>query len=358
MTKTGFHTALIIPTGIGAGIGGFGGDAMVLLPMLASLCDTVITHPNVANAACFQTLPPNTMYVEGYGLDQFFRGAWQLVPVRQNRVGVIWDSGISTDMEILHRNTIAAVETVYGVEITGIAATREPVKLQLQHEGSGRSAGRIENPWILLEAAQQLIHMGATSLAVCCLMPDPEESGYQEGQGVDPIAGLEAMISHLLVSTFQLPSAHAPVFPYDQALPVTDALVDPRTASEFMVSTFLPCVLTGLSKAPRFYPASSHPHGLEINDLSALLVPADALGGFPVLAALERRIPVLAVENNQTVMQCTPDTLKIPSGIQRCRNYMEALGHLVALKQGISLPRHFYREPVSSASVEPAYTSA
>lgn len=327
---------------------------MVLLPLLASICDTVITHPNVANAACFQTLPPNVLYVEGYALDQFFRGAWTLAPVRQNRVGVIWDSGIPEDMAMLHRNTMAAVETVYGVSLVSMEPTASPVRLRLLTGESGRSTGVVANPEVLLATAQTLIEQGATALAVCCLMPEAgdeaEDSAYKSGAGVDPISGLEAMISHLLVSHFKLPVAHAPVFPYELALPVRDHAVDPRAASEFIVSTFLPCVLTGLAKAPQYGTTLERPaHALDVSQLSALVVPGDALGSIPVLAAVERGIAVFAVANNRTVMQCPPEALGLEAKVTQCANYMELLGRLVAMKAGITLPRHF-EVPVGTAS--------
>ncbi len=346
MKKLPFNTALIIPTGIGASIGGFGGDAMTLLPLLSAISDNVITHPNVANAACFQTLPPNTLYVEGYALDQFFQGEWSLTPVRQNRVGILWDSGIAPEMEILHRNAIAAVETVYGVEVVDFVKTEKPVSLGLTISEAGRSAGEIQNPDVLLKAGEKLLKRGATALAVCCLMPEVLESlenqTYQSGEGVDPIGGIEAMISHLMVSQFQVPAAHAPIFPYEEALPVIDHLVDPKAASEFMVSTFLPCVLTGLAKAPQFETSkASNRAGITVQDISALVVPGNALGSIPVLSAIERNVPILAVQNNQTVMDCPPEALGLEQSVVQCANYMEALGYLIALKEGISLPKHF-----------------
>lgn len=356
MPTAGFNAAVIIPTGIGASIGGFGGDAMTLLPLLASVCDTVITHPNVANAACFQQLPSNTLYVEGYALDRFFKGDWSLVPSRQNRIGILWDSGIPHDMEVLHRNTIAAVETVYGVSVTGLEKTRTPVQSQVLAGESGRSTGLLTNPEVLLEAGRRLLEKGATALAVCCLMPDvedkAEEAAYLQGEGVDPIAGLEAMISHFLVSKLQVPAAHAPVFPYEKALPITDELVDPRAASEFIVSTFLPCVLTGLSRAPQFRAAAPQPGDLRIQHLSALLVPGDALGGIPVLAALERNIPILAIQNNESAMACPPDALGLEDKVIRCQNYLEAIGWLVALKAGIFPPKHITAPSAVTATLQ------
>ena len=337
--RPAFNVALLIPTGVGAAIGGYGGDGMTLLPLFASVCDMVITHPNVANAAMFQTLPENVLYVEGYAMDRFCAGDWALQPVRQNRVGVIWDSGIPEDMAMLHHNTIDAVRTVYGVDIIGLEATREPVSLQLALGPSGRSAGQVANPHVLCEAADKLIAQGATALAVCCLMPselDDHTEDYSAGVGVDPIGGLEAMISHMLVARYKLPVAHAPVFTYEEAQPVRDRRVDAKAVSEFITATFLPCVLTGLRRAPQYGDS-----GLSQKELSAVVVPADALGSVPVLSAVEAGIPVLAIHQNQTAMQATAESLGLEAGIIQCATYFEALGRLVALKAGITPPPHF-----------------
>ena len=351
-----FTVAVIIPTGVAASIGGFGGDGMTLLPMLADIADWVITHPNVANAACFQRLPENTLYVEGLGLDRYFRGDWALRPVRQNRVGVIWDAGIPTDMFTLHLNTIEAVKTVYGVHVTGLQETAKPVNITSTIEASGRSSGHLQNPHVLFDAAENLIKEGAQALAVCCLMPEGEdedekaiETAYKTGAGVDPIAGLEAMISHLLVDRYQIPVAHAPVFDWDRAHPVMYQSVDPRSASEFIVSTFLPCALTGLGHgAPQFIPntpAMLGQNDLTIEHLNALIVPVDALGSVPVFACLERGIPVITIANNQTVMQANRHQLGLSTAnqlIYPCANYMEALGILHSLKHGTAIPPHIW----------------
>lgn len=337
-----FNVAVIIPTGVGASMGGFGGDAMSLLPLFASIADTLITHPNVANAACFQNLPANALYVEGYALDQFFKGQWGLTPVRNNRVGVIWDSGAEPAMRTLHQNTIAAVQTVYGVDIVGIEDTSKPVAITLTQEASGRSAGRIENPEVLIQAGEKLIAQGATALGICCVMPELANSKandtYKSGEGVDPIGGVEAMISHALVAEFKIPCAHAPVFSWEDAHPVLDRLIDPRSAAEFIAPTFLPCVLTGLAKAPQFSLQPTPQNSIDA--LSALVIPADCLGGVPVLACIEKNSPVIAVAQNKTVMGATAQALGLEKHVIPAHSYLEALGHLVALKQGITLPQH------------------
>jgi hypothetical protein len=70
---------------------------------------------------------------------------------------------------------------------------------------------------------------------------------YRRGKGVDPLAGAEAVISHLVVRTFKIPCAHAPAL---SALPL-DPHLSPRSAAEEIGYTFLPCVLAGLGKAPQ-----------------------------------------------------------------------------------------------------------
>ena len=63
----------IIPTGIGATIGGFAGDASKWARKLAKKCKLIV-NPNVVNAACFSGITDNMLYVEGYTLDEFFKG--------------------------------------------------------------------------------------------------------------------------------------------------------------------------------------------------------------------------------------------------------------------------------------------
>jgi hypothetical protein len=46
-----FNAVLLVPTGIGAEIGGHAGDATPVARLLATVCDTLITHPNVVNAS-------------------------------------------------------------------------------------------------------------------------------------------------------------------------------------------------------------------------------------------------------------------------------------------------------------------
>lgn len=342
-----FVAAMVIPTGVGASIGGFAGDATPYLNLIASVTDVLITHPNVANAAVFQKLPENTLYVEGYGLDQFIQGHWALRPVRQNRVGVVLDAGIPEDMQILHINTIHAVKSVYGVDIMGYTLTDTPIEIGCEMTPSGCSSGYLRNPEVLLAACKKLQAEGATAIALCVLLPELEkneealESSYREGSGVDPIGGIEGILSHLVVSELGIPCAHAPVFTWDKARPVTDEILDPRAAAEFIAPTFMPCVLTGLSRSPQMPPIqNAQPQDLTVNHLSAIVVPANALGGIPVLAAMAKGIPIIAVENNQTVLGVDSSCFaNAPNHnlIHRVHSYEEAAGVLQSMRLGLKL---------------------
>ena len=73
---------LMVPTGVGAEIGGHSGDAGALARLIASTCDTLITHPNVVNASDIDELPENGLYVEGSVLTRFMMGAIGLRKVR------------------------------------------------------------------------------------------------------------------------------------------------------------------------------------------------------------------------------------------------------------------------------------
>ena len=96
--------AFIIPTGIGASIGGFAGDASKYARKIANK-SKLIVNPNVVNAACFSGITENMLYLEGYSLDSFFKGDCNLIYSKNNRVGVIFDKSISNDVLNIHMNT-------------------------------------------------------------------------------------------------------------------------------------------------------------------------------------------------------------------------------------------------------------
>ncbi|MBF2079972.1 MAG: DUF3326 domain-containing protein [Synechococcales cyanobacterium T60_A2020_003] len=331
---------LIVPTGIGAAIGGYAGDALPVARAIAHVADRVITHPNVLNGAQLYWPLPNTLYVEGYGLDQLAAGHWGLRPVHANRVGLLFDQAIEPDLLLRHRQAADAAQATLGIQLTDYVVTDHPLGVTLQTAKSGATWGTITHPDSLLRAAERLIHeAGAETIAVVARFPDDLGSEalqqYRQGQGVDPLAGAEAVISHLVVRTFQVPCAHAPAL---NPLPL-DPEVSPRSAAEEIGYTFLPCVLAGLSRAPRFItPAQqgrSHPLDIWMDQIDAVIIPESACGGSAVLnLAGQPGTQIITVRENTTTMEVPPDVL----GIQavQVNSYLEALGVLVALRSGIN----------------------
>ena len=64
-------------------------------------------------------------------------------------------------------------------------------------------------------------------------------------------------------------------------------------------------------------------------------MPYDCLGGVPVLRAIEKNIPIIAVEENKTILNITPKSLGIEEKVIKVKNYQEAAGFLLAMKNGI-----------------------
>ncbi|MDY6783735.1 MAG: DUF3326 domain-containing protein [Cyanobacteriota bacterium] len=336
MNSRPFTVVVIVPTGIGASIGGYAGDALPVARAIASCCDRLIAHPNVLNGAQLYWNLPNTHYVEGYALDRFAAGQWGLQPVHQNRVGLILDRAIEPDLRLRHLQAADAARATLGIELTDFVLTDAPLGVEVRTAASGASWGTISNPGSLLRAAEVSIErMRAEAIAIVARFPDesadsPALQNYRSGSGVDPIAGAEAVISHLVVRQFQIPCAHAPAL---APLPL-DPNLSPRAAAEELGYTFLPCVLVGLSRAPQYLADSQRPspESLWADSVDAVVVPADACGGSAVLNFSRARI--IAVEDNRTAMQVSPEALGIKA--IRVNSYLEALGVLVAHRAGIS----------------------
>ncbi|MBW4625094.1 MAG: DUF3326 domain-containing protein [Brasilonema octagenarum HA4186-MV1] len=335
-----YTAILIIPTGIGAAIGGYAGDALPVAKAASQVCDRLITHPNVLNGASLYWNLPNTFYVEGYGLDKFAAGCWGLRPVHQNRIGLLLDQGIEPELRLRHLQAADAARATLGLSMTDYVITDAPLNVELRQSASGISWGTIGNPDSLLRAAEVLIKKaGAQAIAVVARFPDTldeqADQNYRQGKGVDPIAGAEAVISHLIVRTFQVPCAHSPAF-----LPSpVDSNLSPRSAAEELGYTFLPCVLVGLSRAPQFITGRSYQLSefgdIWANQVDAAIVPATACGNSALLSLSQnRRCQIITVEENHTQVDVRPQPLGIKS-IQ-VNTYLEAVGVLAALKAGIN----------------------
>lgn len=338
--KRDYTSVMIVPTGVGAAIGGFAGDALPVARALSSVVDCLITHPNVLNAAMLYWPMPNVLYVEGHALDRFAEGLWALQPVHQNMIGLVLDAGIEEDLRIRHLQVADAARASLGLPVIEYTVTDTPLEVEkwIDHK-TGQSTGRIKHPDSLLRAVQTLVNRAkVNAIAVVGRFPEDDDEDdlddYRQGKGIDVLAGVEAIISHLVVKEFRIPCAHAPAV---TPLPLSKCL-SPKSVAEEIGYTFLPCVLAGLSKAPQYLVKSQESlekGSIWASDVDSVILPRDACRGDGVLAfARKRNKPlIICVEENETVLNDTPDKLGINA--VKVANYWEALGVIAAHKAGI-----------------------
>ncbi|XP_038875667.1 uncharacterized lipoprotein syc1174_c-like isoform X5 [Benincasa hispida] len=343
--KRQYTSVMIVPTGVGAAIGGYAGDALPIARALASVVDCLITHPNVLNAAMLYWPMDNVLYVEGYALDRFAEGSWALKPVHQNRslvkqVGLVLDAGMEEELRIRHLQVADAARASLGLPVMEYVVTDTPLMVEKWIDPiTGQSTGRIRHPASLLRAVQTLMNGSKVdAVAVVGRFPDDdveETDNYRQGMGVDTLAGVEAIISHLVVKEFQIPCAHAPAL---SPTPLCTSL-SPKSAAEELGFTFLPCVLSGLSNAPQYLSKNFDSLGKDCilaNDVDSVIVPINACGGDGTLAfarSKEYKPLIIAVEENETVLSDSPMSLGIEA--VKVSNYWEAIGVVAAHKAGI-----------------------
>jgi len=160
-----------------------------------------------------------------------------------------------------------------------------------------------------------------------------ETNIYREGKGVDPISGVEAVISHLISKFLKVPCAHAPAF---NPIELNEKL-DPRAAAEEIGYTFLPSVLIGLSNAPDIVelPSKHELTSLHPEQIESIVVPNGALGGEAVLAGIEKGLNIISVKNKNT-LKVTNEFYDYPN-LFEVNNYLEAAGIILAIKKGINV---------------------
>ena len=314
-----------VPTGIGASIGGFAGDASLFAKMFADDFN-VIVNPNVVNAACFSGITNNMLYVEGWSLTQFIKGNINLIPSNNNEIGIIFDKGISNGILNVHLNTLNAVKTVYGINIIGYEITDEPCNIEFYNTSSGISSGNVINNKTLIRAGKKLLQRGAKVLAVVCKFNEPPEDNYQNGEGVDIVGGIEAVISHYITRELMVPTVHAPAF---EDITITKERVDAKAASEYITPTFLPCLLFGLQNAPLISDKKGKENNKTIttSELKALIMPFNSLGSSIVLDSIRKNIKVYAVKENKSVLNITKNKLRI-NDIIEVNTYKECFAQL------------------------------
>ncbi len=353
-----FNAVLLVPTGIGAVIGGHAGDATPVARLLGSVCDTLITHPNVVNASDINEMPANALYVEGSVVCRLLMGTAGLQPVRANRVLAVIDAHPNVLFTELAINAVNAAHASYGLLCPGVITLEPPLVMRSTYTGSTRAAGCVEDIDRLFELLDSRRgEFDAVALSSVISVPFNYHGDYfgSGGDMVNPWGGVEAMLTHAVSGRYDAPSAHSPMLESQEALDVDVGVVDPRMAAEAISMTFLQSVLKGLQRSPRIITARDawrDANVLTARDVSCLVLPQGCLG-LPTLAALEQGIPVIEVRENANLMRNDLSALPWRYGqFHSVANYWEAAGVMAALKAGISPAS--VRRPLASVPVQKA----
>jgi len=336
-----FNVVLLVPTGIGAEIGGHAGDAGPVARLIAEVSDKLLLHPNVVNASDLNEMPDNALYVEGSVLTRLLMGTVGLQPVRSNRVLIVIDNHCDELFVNAAVNAVSGARAAYGLSCPGVICLDPPIRLSAQFSPSGRSSGRVEG----MDGLCQLLddrsgQYDAVALSSVIDVPYEYHQGYFDARGglINPWGGVEAMLTHALSSMYNIATAHSPMFESREIANADPGIVDPRMAAEAISITFLPCTLKGLHRSPRIitdFEVTRQPDIITAADISCLVIPDGCLG-LPTLAALEQRIPVIAVRENFNLMKNDLSKLPwAPGHFFQVNNYWEVGGVVAAMRAGV-----------------------
>ncbi len=327
------NVVFIIPTGVGAEIGGHAGDATPAARLISSVCDRIILHPNVVNAADINEMPTNALYVDGHMLDEFLAGNIGLQTVRANKVLVAVNPTFNEKVI----NAVSACRITLGVDAE-IVVLKHPLTLRTLFDERGLATGIVKGTKKLIDQVKRLKF---DALAIITEIETPLESAlsYFDHHGVNPWGAVEAIACRPISRALRCPVAHAPIDTgqYDKL----HIVCDPRIAAEFVSVAYLFCVVKGLHKAPHWTVEKTK--GLWVNDID-LLVSPDMTFGIPHKLCIKHDIPILVVKENRTIL---------PPTLGRCikvENYMEAVGRIMCMSTGID-PRAV-RRPITNTIIQ------
>jgi len=317
------NVVLIVPTGIGAEIGGHAGDANPVAKLIGKCCDKLITHPNVVNASDINEMPDNTLYVEGSILDRFLRGEIRLKEVYYNKILLVVNKPVIPDT-INAKN--AAIVTI-GADIEIVELNTELKMVGFYKDG--KADGKVEG-WLELCKQVEEYEFGALAIQTDINVETETKLKYlRNNGGVNPWGGVEAITSKLIADKIDKPVAHSPFTDWSKReddLVNFFEVVDPRMSAEMVSVSYLHCILKGLHKAPKI----SYTDGLINSDVDFLITPINCVGE-PHRACMEAGIPIIAVKENKTILKD-----KMPESFIIVENYIEAAGYLMAYKSGVN----------------------
>ena len=311
---------MIIPTGIGAAIGGHSGDATWAARLIGASCDQLILHPNVVNGSDLNEMPENSLYVEGSALDRFLHGDFNLRQVHSNRIAVMCNE---SNLDTVNAVNAAAV-------MRGIAAQVIILDTPLRMIGTvedGVASGTIEGESELINQCMRL-DVDAIAIHSPIEVERSVSEKYLEVGGINPWGGVEAKLTHAVGAALDIPVAHAPI----ETMNFWTGPTDFRLGPEMISRSHLFCVLKGLHRAPRISFANIRSGDVTLQDVDVLISPM--CYGTPHKMCRDASIPVIYVQNNTTtfadhVTGYADDIDKLVP------NYFEAAGRLRALACGI-----------------------
>ena len=271
-------------------------------------------------------------------------GTVGLRKVRQNRVLLVTEN--RKDAPNVVDQTINCAEgarATLGMDIREVVVLDKELFMQTGVADSGRVTGRVERLGPLLDLlAEKRDSYDAVALATR-ITPhidtvELHRSYFGEG-GPNPWGGVEAILTHLVSSILDVPSAHAPTMSSEALRTESWGVVEPRKAAEVISTTYLFCVLKGLNRAPQIVanPTGTYdPSVITAEDVSCLVIP-DGCVGLPTLAAVEQGIPVIAVRGNTNLMRNDLRALPFKHGqLHYATNYYEAAGIMAGMKAGVA----------------------
>jgi hypothetical protein len=355
-----FNAVMLIPTGVDCAIGGHAGDATPAARLLASVCDHLVLHPNVVNASDVNEQTENSLYVEGSLICRLLMGTVGLRKIRQNRVLLVTEDRPEAPNVVEQTiNCAEGARATLGMDIAEVVVLEKELFMQTGVSDSGRVTGRIERLGHLLEILKD--KRGAYDAVALATRITPHidtvelHRAYFGTGGPNPWGGVEAILTHLLSTVLDVPTAHAPTMSSEALRSERWGIVEPRKAAEVISTTYLFCVLKGLNRAPQIVTRPTgvyDPSIISAEDVSALVIP-DGCVGLPTLAAVEQGIPVVAVKNNTNLMKNDLKALPFREGqLHYAANYYEAAGILAAMKAGVA-PAALAR-PMQSMRIERA----
>ena len=250
-TKKEFNAVLLVPTGIGAELGGHSGDGGAMARLIGGACDRLILHPNVVNGADINEMPHNALYAEGSLVTRLMMGTIALAPTRANRVLVVIDDHEDSYLTDATINSVSAARATMGLACPAIVKLNKNLELRSIFTRSGRAVGEIEQFEGLCDILDEWRGQ-YDAVAISSMIDVPEEfhADYFVKEMVNPWGGVEAMLTHAVSTLYNIQSAHSPMISSREHLEISVGVVDPRKSAEAVSHDLFALYFEGVALQP------------------------------------------------------------------------------------------------------------